>query len=93
MTDECYTECPFAPRNDTFVKVHRVLEQTILKNVSNHIDDVETAAKLPEYNVMSTIENAMKVNQINRIAPDRRLDEEYLVFDDEPVSNFSYVHD
>lgn len=52
----------------------------------DHIDYKEAQAKLPIYNVINTIENAMKVNQINRIAPDRRIDEQYLECDDEPVS-------
>jgi hypothetical protein len=86
MTDACYQECPFVPRNDTMYQVQNALDAQLMKKVNTRIEDIETAKKLPEYNVIFAVDVATTVNYMPLMSHDDRVDEAFLADDLEPVS-------
>ena len=58
-----------------------------MPKVNTRIEDIETAKRLPEYNVMFAVEVATTVNYMPLMDHDTRDDESFLNADaDEPVS-------
>lgn len=87
MTDEILKECTFAPRTKSFEEAQSVIANSLLPRLEEQITGIETAKKLPEYNVVFSVDVALHINKMMLIDPDRRSDEQYLTADaEEPVS-------
>lgn len=87
MTDEILKECAFAPRTKSFEEAQSVIAKSLLPRLEEKITGIETAKKLPEYNVVYSVDLALHINKMMLIDPDRRTDEHYLTADaEEPVS-------
>ena len=58
----------------------------IVEKVDESITVIETLKKIPEFNANLSVEYALQCAQMRTLSTDPRLDDIYLVRDDEPVS-------